>query len=42
MGDLSLESSAFKSGEEIPKKYGYKFENVNSPLKIRNVPKDTK
>ena len=42
MGDLSLESSAFKSGEEIPKKYGYKFENVNPPLKIRNVPKDTK
>lgn len=42
MVKLSLESSAFSSGKEIPKKYGYKFENVNPPLKIRNIPKDTK
>lgn len=42
MGELSLESSAFAPGKEIPKKYGYKFENVNPPLKIRNIPKDTK
>jgi hypothetical protein len=42
MGELNLESSAFLSGKEIPKKYGYKFENVSPPLKIRNIPKDTK
>jgi len=42
MGELGLESSAFAPGKEIPKKYGYKFENVSPPLKIRNIPKDTK
>jgi len=42
MGELSLESSAFAPGKEIPKKYGYKFENISPPLKIRNIPKDTK
>lgn len=42
MGELSLESSAFVPGKEIPKKYGYKFKNVSPPLKIRNIPKDTK
>jgi Raf kinase inhibitor-like YbhB/YbcL family protein len=42
MGELSLESSAFAAGKEIPKKYGYKFENISPPLKIKNIPKDTK
>jgi Raf kinase inhibitor-like YbhB/YbcL family protein len=42
MGELSLESSAFAPGKEIPKKYGYKYENVSPPLKIKNIPKDTK
>lgn len=42
MEELSLQSLSFASGKEIPKKYGYKFENVNPPLKIRNIPKDTK
>jgi hypothetical protein len=42
MEELSLQSSAFAPGKEIPKKYGYKFENANPPLKIRNIPKDTK
>ena len=42
MGELGLESSAFAPGKEIPKKYGYKFENASPPLKIRNIPKDTK
>lgn len=42
MEELRLESSAFAPRKEIPKKYGYKFENVNPPLKIRNIPKDTK
>ena len=42
MSDLILESSAFKNGKEIPKKYGYKNININPPLKIKGVPKNTK
>lgn len=42
MGEINLESPAFTSGGEIPKKYGYKFENQNPPLKIANVPSDSK
>ena len=41
MGELSIESSAFSSGGEIPKKYGYKNDNVSPPIKIRGVPSDT-
>jgi len=40
MGELSIESSAFSSGEEIPKKYGYKNDNVSPPIKIRGVHSD--
>ena len=40
MGKLSIESSAFSSGGEIPKKYGYKNDNVSPPIKIRGVPSD--
>ena len=40
MGELRIESSAFSSGGEIPKKYGYKNYNVNPPIKIRGVPSD--
>ena len=40
MGELRIESSAFSSGGEIPKKYGYKNDNVNPPIKIRGVPLD--
>lgn len=39
---MILESPAFKDGGEIPKKYGYKNDNVNPPLKIRDVPADAK
>ena len=42
MSDLILESSAFKNGKEIPKKYGYKNININPPLKIKGVPQNTK
>lgn len=42
MTNLILESSAFKNGEQIPKKYGYKNSNVNPPLTIKEIPKDTK
>lgn len=40
MGELSIESSSFSSGGEIPKKYGYKNDNVSPPIKIRGVPSD--
>ena len=39
---MNLESSAFKNGGEIPQKYGYKQDNVNPPLKIKDVPNNTK
>ena len=39
---MNLESFSFKNGQEIPKKYGYKFENSNPPLAIINVPSLTK
>ncbi len=42
MTDLILESTAFKNGEEIPKKYGYKNTNINPPLTIKGIPKDAK
>ncbi len=42
MQELTIESSAFSTGEEIPKKYGYKNDNVSPPIKIRGVPSGTK
>lgn len=39
---LSLESPAFSDNGEIPKKYGYKQENKNPPLKISGVPENAK
>lgn len=42
MTGLTLESNAFKNGEQIPKKYGYKNSNINPPLMIKGVSKDTK
>jgi len=42
MTDLILESTAFKNGAEIPKKYGYKNDNINPPLKIKGIPQNTK
>lgn len=38
---MKLES-AFKNGEEIPRKYGYKKDNVNPPLLIIDVPPQAK
>lgn len=38
MGDFELACSAFSKGEEIPRKYGYKNDNVNPPLEISGVP----
>jgi len=42
MSELILESSAFSTGEEIPKKHGYKNGNISPPLKIRGLPQETK
>lgn len=42
MEELTLQSPAFNSGGEIPKKYGYKHDNSSPPLKIGGVPTDTK
>jgi len=42
MNDLILESTAFKDGAKIPKKYGYKNSNINPPLKIKEIPQNTK
>lgn len=42
MDNLILESNAFKNGQEIPKKYGYKNNNINPPLNIKQIPQNTK
>lgn len=39
---MILESPAFGDGGEIPRKYGYKNENVNPPLRIKDVPSAAK
>ena len=39
---MFLESTAFENGGTIPRKYGYKDENLSVPLKIREIPKETK
>ena len=40
MQKFTIESSAFINGGEIPKKYGYKYDNVSPPIKIQGVPAD--
>jgi len=42
VNSLSLESSAFKNGGVIPRKYGYKNGNNSPHLKIGGVPEGTK
>ena len=39
---MKLESSAFENGEVIPRKYGYKIENLSPPLQISKIPEGTK
>jgi Raf kinase inhibitor-like YbhB/YbcL family protein len=39
---LKISSPAFENGGEIPKKYTCDGANVNPPLKIENVPSNTK
>lgn len=42
MVDFILQSPAFSTGGEIPKKYGYKIDNTSPPLKIIGIPSETK
>lgn len=37
MATLELSSPSFSNGEEIPRKYGYKQDNVSPPLVIKGV-----
>ena len=39
---MDILSSDFNEAGEIPKKFGYKYENVNPRLEIRNIPTITK
>ncbi len=39
---MKIESDSFQNGGEIPRKYGYKKDNVNPALIINDVPTDAK
>ncbi|MFQ5440904.1 MAG: YbhB/YbcL family Raf kinase inhibitor-like protein [Nitrosopumilaceae archaeon] len=39
---MKIESTAFQNNGEIPRKYGYKKDNINPALLIKDVPADTK
>ena len=39
---MKIESSAFQNGSEIPRKYGYKKDNINPPISIKEIPNETK
>lgn len=39
---MKIESNVFQNGGEIPRKYGYKKENINPPLLIKDVPINAK
>ena len=41
MPEFSITSSDFKEGEEIPKKFGYNFENKEPELDFDNIPEDS-
>ena len=42
MADMQLTSTAFSDGSEIPRKYGYKNGNISPPLRISELPDNTK
>jgi len=42
MSQFELQSPEFSGGDEIPRKYGYKNDNVNPPLTVKGVPPETK
>jgi len=39
---MILESNAFEAGGTIPRKYGYNNDNLSTPLKISEIPENTK
>ena len=39
---MKLKSPAFENGKVIPRKYGYKTENLSPPLQISEIPEGTK
>ena len=39
---MKLESYTFENGKVIPRKYGYKIENLSPPLQISEIPEGTK
>ena len=39
---MKIESDAFQNGGEIPRKYGYKKDNINPSLIIKEVPPNAK
>ena len=41
MSKFSITSSDFKEGKEIPKKFGYKFENQTPTIELHDVPAGT-
>jgi hypothetical protein len=42
MADLSVKSPAFEHGQLIPKKYTCDGQDINPPLTIEGIPKETK
>jgi len=41
MSTFSITSLDFKEGEEIPKKFGYKFENKTPNIQFQNMPTES-
>ncbi len=42
MSEFSISSHDFNEGKEIPKKFGYKFENQQPQIDFKNIPDGTK
>jgi Raf kinase inhibitor-like YbhB/YbcL family protein len=42
MTEFLISTTDFKEGEEIPKKHGYKFENIIPNIYFDNLPENTK
>ena len=42
VSEFSILSSDFNEGNEIPKEFGYKFENKEPNLDFKNIPENTK
>lgn len=42
MSNFSISSPDFREGEEIPEKFGYKFENAHPTIEFDGIPQNTK